>query len=654
MYLSILIFPLLASFVSGFMGRKIGITGSHIITCTCLSISSLLATIAFYEVGICGSPVSVYLFNWVDSEFMNISWEFLFDQLTVSMFIPVLYISTLIHIYTTSYLAEDPHNQRFFSYLSMFTFFMLMLVTGDNYLVMFIGWEGVGISSYLLINFWFTRLQANKAAIKALVMNRVGDWGFSIGLWAIFWTFGNLDFTTVFSLAPFMDEDLITVISICLLIAAMGKSAQIGLHTWLPDAMEGPTPVSALIHAATMVTAGVYLLLRSSPILEYGSTPLILITWVGALTAFFAATTGLLQNDLKRVIAYSTCSQLGYMVFACGLSNYSIGIFHLVNHAFFKALLFLSAGAVIHALNDEQDMRKMGGLVNLLPFTYTMILIGSLSLMALPFLTGFYSKDLILEVAFGQYLFTGNVAYWLGTISAVFTAFYSLRLLALTFLTYPNGPKINYLGTHEAPLIMAIPLVLLAIMSVFFGYVTKDLFIGVGTNFWGNSLFVHPNHVSLIEAEFAIPTFYKLLPLFGSLFGGGFALVLYHLFPLFTISLTENTLGRTLYRFLNQKYWFDNLYNNLILSKLLDFGYTTNKTLDRGVIELVGPYGLVNVFKNASSKITSLDTGFIPSYAMYIFSGLILFITLIFYVGDPRLFLLLLWAVLLLPSRKSA
>jgi NADH-ubiquinone oxidoreductase chain 5 len=654
MYLAILTLPLLSATVAGFLGRKVGKTGSHLITCSSLVLTALLAFVAFYEVGLCQSPVSIKLMSWIDSEFMLVSWGFNYDSLTVSMLLPVLIVSALVHIYSTSYMGEDPHNQRFFSYLSMFTFFMLMLVTGDNYLVMFIGWEGVGISSYLLINFWFTRLQANKAAIKALVMNRVGDWGFSIGLWAIFWTFGNLDFTTVFSLAPFMDEDLITVISICLLIAAMGKSAQIGLHTWLPDAMEGPTPVSALIHAATMVTAGVYLLLRSSPILEYGSTPLILITWVGALTAFFAATTGLLQNDLKRVIAYSTCSQLGYMVFACGLSNYSIGIFHLVNHAFFKALLFLSAGAVIHALNDEQDMRKMGGLVNLLPFTYTMILIGSLSLMALPFLTGFYSKDLILEVAFGQYLFTGNVAYWLGTISAVFTAFYSLRLLALTFLTYPNGPKINYLGTHEAPLIMAIPLVLLAIMSVFFGYVTKDLFIGVGTNFWGNSLFVHPNHVSLIEAEFAIPTFYKLLPLFGSLFGGGFALVLYHLFPLFTISLTENTLGRTLYRFLNQKYWFDNLYNNLILSKLLDFGYTTNKTLDRGVIELVGPYGLVNVFKNASSKITSLDTGFIPSYAMYIFSGLILFITLIFYVGDPRLFLLLLWAVLLLPSRKSA
>jgi NADH-ubiquinone oxidoreductase chain 5 len=653
MYLAILTLPLLSAIVAGFLGRKVGTTGSHLITCGSLVLTALLAFVAFYEVGLSQSPVSIKLMSWIDSEFMLVSWGFNYDSLTVSMLLPVLIVSALVHIYSVSYMGEDPHNQRFFSYLSMFTFFMLMLVTGDNYLVMFIGWEGVGISSYLLINFWFTRLQANKAAIKALVMNRVGDWGFSIGLWAIFWTFGNLDFTTVFSLAPFMNEELITAISICLLIAAMGKSAQIGLHTWLPDAMEGPTPVSALIHAATMVTAGVYLLLRSSPILEYGSTILILITWVGALTAFFAATTGLLQNDLKRVIAYSTCSQLGYMVFACGLSNYSIGIFHLVNHAFFKALLFLSAGAVIHALNDEQDMRKMGGLVNLLPFTYTMILIGSLSLMALPFLTGFYSKDLILEVAFGQYLFTGNVAYWLGTISAVFTAFYSLRLLALTFLTYPNGPRINYLGTHEAPFIMAVPLVLLAIMSVFFGYVTKDLFIGVGTNFWGNSLFVHPNHVSLIEAEFAIPTFYKLLPLMGSLFGGGFALVLYHLFPLFTISLTENTLGRTLYRFLNQKYWFDNIYNNLILSKLLDFGYTTNKTLDRGVIELVGPYGLVHAFKNASTKITSLDTGFIPSYAMYIFSGLIVFITLIFYVGDPRLFLLLLWAVLLLPSTSK-
>jgi NADH-ubiquinone oxidoreductase chain 5 len=318
MYLAILTLPLLSATVAGFLGRKVGKTGSHLITCSSLVLTALLALVAFYEVGLCQSPVSIKLMSWIDSEFLLVSWGFIYDSLTVSMLLPVLIVSALVHIYSTSYMSEDPHNQRFFSYLSMFTFFMLMLVTGDNYLVMFIGWEGVGISSYLLINFWFTRLQANKAAIKALVMNRVGDWGFSIGLWAIFWTFGNLDFTTVFSLAPYINEELITIISICLLVAAMGKSAQIGLHTWLPDAMEGPTPVSALIHAATMVTAGVYLLVRSSPILEYGSTALILITWVGALTAFFAATTGLLQNDLKRVIAYSTCSQLGLLFLVCG------------------------------------------------------------------------------------------------------------------------------------------------------------------------------------------------------------------------------------------------------------------------------------------------------------------------------------------------
>ena len=321
MYLSILIFPLLASFSAGLLGRKIGVTGAHIITCSCLTISSILATVAFYEVGICGSPVSIYLTSWVDSEFMSISWEFLFDQLTVSMMIPVLYISTVIHIYTTSYLAEDPHNQRFFSYLSLFTFFMLVLVAGANYFVMFIGWEGIGVVSYLLINFYFTRIQANKAAILALTMNRMGDMGLSIGFFAIFALFGSIDYSTVFSLAPFMNETAITVISLLLLTGAMAKSAQIPLHSWLPGSMEAPTPVSALLHAATLVTAGLYLLVRSSPILEYSPTALLVITLVGATTAFFAATSGLLQNDLKRIIAFSTISQLGYMVMAVGKND---------------------------------------------------------------------------------------------------------------------------------------------------------------------------------------------------------------------------------------------------------------------------------------------------------------------------------------------
>ena len=411
MYLSILALPMFGSAVAGLRGRSIGVTGAHIITTGCLMTSAALSIVAFYEVGLSGSPVSIVLGTWIDSEFMLVQWGFLFDSLTVSMLLPVLVVSSLVHLYSISYMAEDPHNQRFFSYLSMFTFFMLVLVTGDNYLILFIGWEGIGISSYLLINFWYTRMQANKAGMKALTVNRVGDMFLSIGFFAIFWVFGNVDYASVFTVAPYINETAITVIGLLLLIGAMAKSANIPLHTWLPDAMEGPTPVSALIHAATLVTAGVYLMLRSSPIIEYGPTVLVVITWVGALTAFFAATTGLLQNDLKRVIAYSTCSQMGYLFMAVGLSQYNVALFHLVNHAFFKALLFLAAGGVLHSMQDHQDLRKLGGLINFLPFTYTAILVGSSSLMAFPFLTGFFSKDRILELAYGQYKFSGNVAY---------------------------------------------------------------------------------------------------------------------------------------------------------------------------------------------------------------------------------------------------
>jgi NADH-ubiquinone oxidoreductase chain 5 len=560
-------------------------------------------------------------------------------------------------------MAEDPHNQRFFSYLSMFTFFMLILVAGDNYFIMFIGWEGIGISSYLLINFWYTRIQANKSGIKALTVNRVGDMFLSVGFFAIFWVFGNVDYATVFSVAPFINESAITIIGLLLLVGAMAKSAQIGLHTWLPDAMEGPTPVSALIHAATLVTAGVYLMLRSSPIIEYGPTVLIVITWVGALTAFFAATTGLLQNDLKRVIAYSTCSQMGYLFMAVGLSQYNVALFHLVNHAFFKALLFLAAGAVIHGMADQQDLRRLGGLVNFLPFTYTAILIGSLSLMAFPFLTGFYSKDLILEVALGQYEVSGNIAYWLGTISAVFTAFYSFRLISLTFFTVPNAPKGDYLHAHEAPMIIVIPLVILSILSIVFGYVAKDAFVGVGSDFLSTSLFQHPDHISLIEAEFGLPLLLKLLPAIGSLFGAGLALYLYHSVPSFTIGLTNNTVGYALYTFLNGKWLFDVVYNKYIINGGLQLGQVISKVVDRGIIELVGPYGFSNVLTNTGRTVASYDTGVITSYALYIILGLISFIFLLFapimlnegavdsiFGGDIALILVYFSALVLLPS----
>jgi len=630
MYLSILILPLLGSVVSGLMGRKIGVTGSHFITCSCLIFSSILATIAFYEVGLSGSPVNINLISWIDSEILSISWEFLFDQLTVSMLIPVLYISSLIHIFSTDYMAEDPHNQRFFSYLSLFTFFMLILVSGANFFVMFIGWEGIGVVSYLLINFWFTRLQANKAAILAFTMNRVGDMGLSIGFFAIVAMFGSLDFSIVFSLVPFMNETAITIISLLLLMGAMAKSAQIPLHSWLPGSMEGPTPVSALIHAATLVTAGLYLLVRSSPLLEYSSTGLLIITLVGATTAFFAATCGLVQNDLKRIIAFSTISQLGYMVMAVGLSQYNVALMHVINHAFFKALLFLGAGAVIHSFSDQQDVRRLGGLINFLPFTYTAILAGSLSLLAFPWLTGFYSKDLIIELAFGQYSFSGTFAYILGSLTAGITAFYSFRLISLVFLTVPNGPKFSYLNSHEANNAVILPLFVLALFSLFLGFIFSDLFVGVGTDFFGNSIFIHPNNISIIEAEFSLPLLIKLLPSILSLIGATLAVLLYHKSPSFLIQLTEISLGRNLYTFLNGKYLFDIIYNYYIVSNGLKLGYNISKILDRGVIELVGPHGLATVFSNTGNNISKLDTGVITTYSLYITLGLLSLLFLVF------------------------
>jgi NADH-ubiquinone oxidoreductase chain 5 len=630
MYLSILILPLLGSIVSGLMGRKIGVTGAHLITCTCLILASLLASVAFYEVGICGSPVTVNLVSWVDSEFMSISWEFLFDSLTVSMFIPVLFISSLIHIFSTDYMSEDPHNQRFFSYLSLFTFFMLLLVSGANYFVMFVGWEGIGIVSYLLINFWFTRIQANKAAILALNMNRVGDMGLSIGFFAIFALFGSLDYATVFSIAPFMNETAITIIALLLLTGAMAKSSQIGLHSWLPGSMEGPTPVSALIHAATLVTAGLYLLLRSSPLLEFSPTALLVITLVGTTTAFFAATCGLVQNDLKRIIAFSTISQLGYMVMAIGLSQYNVALMHVVNHAFFKALLFLGAGAVIHSFADQQDVRRMGGLIKFLPFTYSVMLVGSLSLLATPFLTGFYSKDLIIELAYGQYSFSGTYAFILGSITAGLTAFYSFRLISLVFLTVPNGSKTVYLNSHEANLAVIVPLFILALFSIFFGFVFSDLFVGVGSDFFGNSLFIHPNNISLIEAEFSLPILIKLLPAILSLLGASLAILLYHKSPELIINLTETALARKIYTFLNGKYLFDVIYNQYIIAAGLKLGYTISKVLDRGVIELVGPYGLSNALNNTGINIAKLDTGVVTTYSLYITLGLLSLLFLVF------------------------
>jgi NADH-ubiquinone oxidoreductase chain 5 len=634
MYLLIIILPFFGSVAAGLFGRHLGPKGSTIITVSCLFLAFLCSFFAFYEVSLLGCFVYVKLISWIDSELLNVDWGFLFDTLTTVMCCVVTFISTLVHFYSIEYMSGDPHLSRFMSYLSFFTFFMLILVTADNFVQLFVGWEGVGLCSYLLINFWFTRIQANKAAIKAMVINRIGDFGLVLGILFIFVTFKAVDYATVFSLAPIMSNttviflniefETLTIIGFFLFIGAIGKSAQLGLHTWLPDAMEGPTPVSALIHAATMVTAGVFLIARCSPIYEHTPSMLVIITIIGASTAFFAATVGLLQNDLKKVIAYSTCSQLGYMMFACGLSNYSVGVFHLVNHAFFKALLFLGAGSVIHAVADEQDMRKMGGLKNLIPFTYSMIVIGSLALTGFPFLAGFYSKDLILEVAYGKFTVPGHFSYYLGTFGAFFTSFYSIRLIYLTFLSKPNGYKSVICFAHDSSYFICITLGILAIPSILIGFYAKDMLVGLGSDFWGTSIYTAPQNMNRLDAEFVIP-FFKLLPLILSSFGLFAAFTLYNFQNKILFKLKVSSIGQKIYNFLNKKWFFDKLYNEQLGQFLFNFSYATSyKIVDRGIFEIFGPHGITTVLFKLSTTVSKIQTGYVYHYTFVFLLGLTL------------------------------
>ena len=630
MYLALIGLPILGSIISGFFGRKVGVSGSQIITCTCLLTTTILAILAFVEVGLNHNSMKIHLFRWIDAEYLNVSWAFNFDSLTVSMLIPVLIISSLVHIYSIGYMSHDPHNQRFFSYLSLFTFMMIILVTGDNFLVMFVGWEGVGVCSYLLVSFWFTRIAANQSSLAAFFTNRVGDYILTVGMFAILWSFGNLDYMTVFSLSPFYSESIILFVGTCLLIGAMAKSSQVGLHVWLPMAMEGPTPVSALIHAATMVTAGVYLLMRASPLIEYSSTVLLLCLWVGAITTVFSSLIGLFQQDIKKVIAYSTMSQLGMMVIAIGLSSYTIALFHLINHAFYKGLLFLCAGAVIHAVADNQDFRKYGGLISYLPLTYSLMLAASLSLVAFPFMTGFYSKDFILEAAYGQFKLSSIIVYFIATIGAMFTTLYSVKVLYLTFLTNPNGSLVNYKpnkSAHDADLYMSTPLVILGIFSIFFGYITKDIFIGIGSDFFSdNGLFIHPSHEILLDTEFAVNTFYKLLPLFFTIFLTLSSLFLTEYYPKLLVSFKLSRFGHSIFSFFNQRFLVEMYYNRYISGVVLNLGGQTTKILDKGAVELVGPFGLEQFFSNLSKRIDSLSTGVVTNYALYIVVGLIIYL----------------------------
>jgi proton-translocating NADH-quinone oxidoreductase chain L len=596
----------------------------------------LISLFIFYDVVSTGVVYKLNMSAWVVSENLSIDWCFCFDSLTLVMLIVVTSVSTAVHVYSIEYMSEDPHLLRFMSYLSLFTFFMLLLISANNFLQMFVGWEGVGLCSYLLINFWFTRIQANKAAIKAMLINRVGDFFLLLSLFSISFVFNSLDYDVVFGLAPLAIKSNILIGSlevpgldlICFLLflGAMGKSAQVGLHTWLPDAMEGPTPVSALIHAATMVTAGVFLIVRCSYFFELSPNTLSFIVFVGSITSFFAATTGLFQNDIKRIIAYSTCSQLGYMVFACGLSSYDLGLFHLSNHAFFKALLFLGAGSVIHAMADEQDIRRMGGLRRILPFSYSVMVIGSLALVGFPFLTGFYSKDAILEVAYAKYTVEGHFSYMLGVLAAFCTSFYSTRLLFLVFLSEPNGSRLVIINAKEGSWLMGLPLFILSILTIVLGFMTRDLFIGFGTHFWGTSIFILPQNYTLVDIEF-IPLFYKLLPLLISIAGTFFAYALYSFgLKFFYRVKTENSSFRALYNFLVKKWYFDRIYNEIFVQSILYFSYDfVYKDLDRGLIERMGPLGVIETCSNVSKLTLLFQTGLLSHYLFSFFLILLSF-----------------------------
>ena len=626
MELTLLFLPLLSFIISGFFGKYIGDRISEIITSLFVSISAVLALLVFYQVITQGYENNIVIASWLHSGSLNVNWSIKIDALSAVMLVVVTLISSLVHIYSIGYMSQDPHKPRFMAYLSLFTFAMLTLVTSDNFLQLFFGWEGVGLCSYFLIGFWYKKDSANAAAIKAFIVNRVGDFGFALGIFLIFYLFGTVNYNEVFQQIPqnlnnklsFLGLHINSIDLICILlfIGAMGKSAQIFLHTWLPDAMEGPTPVSALIHAATMVTAGVFLVVRCSPIFEYSQLTLNIITFVGMSTAFFAATVALVQNDIKKIIAYSTCSQLGYMFFAAGVGAYNVAMFHLFTHAFFKALLFLGSGSVIHSFKDEQNINQMGGIWKKLPYTWVLMIIGTLALTGFPFLSGFYSKDAIIEYAYLRGNTAGYYAVVVGIFTALLTSIYSWRLIFKTFHGTYNNKKLKINTMHESPFVMLTPLIILAIGAIFSGYFFKELFIGHSSSnyFWTDSIkfllplsLDHPPlwiiYITPIIVILSIPLSYYLFVKNKNI----------------TNWLANE--NQPLYNFLLNKWYFDELYDFLFVKPFKKIGIFFWKNVDIKIIDKFGPDGISNLIKIFSNKAVKFQSGYVYQYAFIMLLG---------------------------------
>ena len=625
----VIFLPLIGSIITYF-GKSFGNLFSQIFSCSMVFISAVISCFIFYD-GLINDNYGNYLiFEWINSGNLNVNWSIKIDPLSSVMIMVVTSVSALVHIYSIGYMSHDPHKPRFMSYLSLFTFSMLCLVVSDNFLQLFFGWEGVGLCSYLLIGFWFKRETANNAAIKAFIVNRVGDFGLAIGIFIIFFIFGTLNFEEVFLLVPEFTKtnlgifggeyNVITLICVFLFIGAMGKSAQFLLHTWLPDAMEGPTPVSALIHAATMVTAGVFLVVRCSPIFEYSQFAMNLVAITGMITALFAASVALVQNDIKKIIAYSTCSQLGYMFFAAGVGAYHIAMFHLFTHAFFKALLFLGAGSVIHAFHEEQDISKMGGVWKKIPYTMILMLIGTLALTGFPFLSGFYSKDAIIEFAYLKDTSVGYYACSVGVFTAFLTAIYSWRLFFKTFLGKYNNKSIPIEKTHESPFVMIFPLIILAIGALLAGYFFKDLFIGNNSTYWNESIlfldFVNLENIPLwliiitpTIITLAIPLTYFLYIKDKTILDG-----------------VKNS-NLPLYNFLLKKWYIDEVYDFIFIKPLKKIGVFFWKKGDQDTIDRYGPDGISKFIKFISNKAIQFQSGYIYDYAFVMLIGLSALIT---------------------------
>ncbi|GIS06422.1 MAG: NADH:ubiquinone oxidoreductase subunit L [Candidatus Dadabacteria bacterium] len=632
------IFTVICLFSSWFFWKKLNLMLSHIFSCTMIIIPFFLS---LYFLNLTLSEnynLVVPLFEWLKSGDLVTEWSLRLDLLTSVMLVVVTSVSSLVHIYSIGYMSHDSHQTRFFAYLSFFTFAMLILVTSNNFLQLFFGWEGVGLASYLLIGFWYKKDTANSAAMKAFVVNRVGDFGFLIGLAILFYYAGSLNFDVIFSLNEQLSLSTFSIFSkefnvlntacFFLFMGAMGKSAQIFLHTWLPDAMEGPTPVSALIHAATMVTAGIFLVARCSPLFEMSPSILSFITIIGASTAFFAATVALVQNDIKRIVAYSTCSQLGYMFVALGSGAYQIAIFHLFTHAFFKALLFLGSGSVIHAVSDEQDIRKMGGLYKLIPFTWIVMLIGTLGLTGAPLMSGYYSKDGIIEAAFVSQTEGNLYAFYLLVLSALLTSFYSWRLIFLTFNGKSNIPTEIFSKIHESPKVMLFPLFILSIFTIFSGVYFVDYFMYHDYQYlWQSSIYLSENN-HVIESIHYVPKWVKYSPLVMMVIGLITAVIFYLLYPKVPKFLSSQF--NPVYKFLLNKWYFDEIYEFIFVRNISRIGNFLSNFGDKRIIDGLGPDGISLRVMDIAKQISRIQTGYIYHYAFAMLIGLMLFITYFF------------------------